>query len=342
MSDNTVRRLSKLRAHMVSSAPQPLPFQLHVPDAVLIDLRRRLADTRWPDQLENFPANDSWAYGAELCYVRELAAYWEHGFDWRAAEASFNAIGPQFTLQVRGLRCHFVHQRCTGPAGAAAPALLLTHGWPGSVYEFHSVLPSLAAHFHVVAPSLAGYGFSEAPRQPGYSAAEAARSAHALMLALGYPRYGAQGGDWGAVVTRCLGVLFPEHCVAIHVNMPIAPMPFETHTDAQGKKTKRPFDMGLLTATERAGVARTSAFQKYGTGYQAIQKTRPQTLAYALTDSPVGLLAWMVEKFREWSDCSKGQGGTQGGSQGAHGHVEAGEAASSNRYNKPPSPTIEY
>ena len=306
------RRLARLHTHTTAATSPdqpPSPFRLHVPEAELVDLRRRLHCTRWPDQLAP-PANDGWAYGAELGYVRELAAYWERDFDWRAAEAKFNAM-PQFTLRVRGLSVHFVHQRCT--TREDAPALLLTHGWPGSVFEFHKVLAPLAEHFHVVAPSIAGYGFSEAPRARGFSAAECARSEHALMQALGYgERYFAQGGDWGAVVTRCLGVLFPAHCVAIHVNMAVVGPP-------------KGFDVATLSEAEAAGVARTALFQRHGTGYQAIQKTRPQTLAYGLTDSPVGLLAWIVEKFFEWSD--RGDAGAAGAGAGA-GQREWGSAHS--------------
>ena len=201
---------------------------------------------------------------------------------------------PQFTTRVRGLDLHFVRVPCTQPrqpGAAPAPALLLTHGWPGSVFEFHKVLEPLARDFDVIAPSMPGYGFSEAPAAPGFSVVEVARTNHALMQQLGYARYYAQGGDWGSVVTRCLGVLYPDHCQAIHLNMPVAGPP-----DAADP-------MRGLSEQEAKDVMGMAAFRKTGVGYQAIQGTRPQTLAYGLTDSPAGLLGWIVEKFRAWADC---------------------------------------
>lgn len=269
-------------------APTDLkPFTLAVHDSVLSDLRQRLASTRWPDQLVG--DNDNWEYGTELGYLKSLAVYWGTAFDWRKQEELFNQM-PQFTATVRGSALHFVHKRCTG-SEQNPPALLICHGWPGSVFEFWKVLDKLAEEFHVVAPSMPGYGFSEAPRSRGFNVLEVARSFHALMLDLGYADYVAQGGDWGSMTAQSLGRLFPQHCTAIHINMPTAGPP-------EG------FDMLQLSPQEAEGLRQSKAFQDHGTGYQKIQSTRPQTLSYGLNDSPVGLLAWIVEKFRDWSDCN--------------------------------------
>ena len=228
-------------------------------------------------------------------------------YDWREWEARWNAMGPQFTLELperegsdRRLRLHYFHRPA---ASADAPALLLAHGWPGSVWEFHHLIEPLSRHFHVVAPSIPGYGWSSAPTHRGFSAVDAARSFHALMAALGYGSgYLAHGGDWGSRICAYLGTLFPEVVRAIHITMPIAVPP-------------RGFDLKTLTPLERSGgqsrletavlaglrphtaappcsdLDATYENQRLGTGYQSIQATKPQTLAYALTDSPVGLLA---------------------------------------------------
>jgi microsomal epoxide hydrolase len=265
------------------------PFEIAVRDEVLADLRERLARTRWPDQVEGA----GWDYGSELSYMRELCEYWQHGFDWRTQEAALNRF-EQFTTEIDGQRLHFVHARSNEPG---ALPLLVTHGWPGSIVEFQQILPLLTdpvAHggraedaFHVVCPSMPGYGFSGPTKDRGWDVQRIAEAETLLMRRLGYERYGAQGGDWGAIVTGLVGLLDPDHCVGIHMNMV---MTLPQDTEALGEK-------------EKQWLAETQLFQNEETGYQQIQGTKPQTLGYGLTDSPAGLAAWLVEKFRTWSDC---------------------------------------
>jgi microsomal epoxide hydrolase len=262
------------------------PFKIEVPDAVLADLRERLARTRWPDQIPG----SGWDYGTELAYLKSLCETWRTRYDWRAHEAALNRW-PQFETTIDGQRLHFVHAKSKR---ADAFPLLLTHGWPGSIVEFQKILPLLVAPeggqdaFHVVCPSLPGYGFSGPTRERGWDPERIARAELELMRRLGYARYGAQGGDWGSIVTAWVGKLDPAHCAGIHLNMLIAPPPP---------------DAAPLAPDEQQRVARAASFQSEGTGYQAIQGTKPQTLAYGLTDSPAGLAGWIVEKFRAWSDC---------------------------------------
>jgi pimeloyl-ACP methyl ester carboxylesterase len=262
------------------------PFEIEVSDAVLADLRERLARTRWPDQLPGA----GWEYGTELAYLKSLCETWRTAYDWRAHEGAL-ARWPQFETTIDGQRLHFVHARSKR---ADAFPLLLTHGWPGSIVEFQKILPLLVAPdagadaFHVVCPSLPGYGFSGPTRERGWDPERIARAELELMRRLGYARYGAQGGDWGSLVTSWVGKLDPAHCAGIHLNMLIAPPPP---------------DAAAPTPDEQQRLARSASFQNEGTGYQAIQGTRPQTLAYGLTDSPAGLAGWIVEKFRAWSDC---------------------------------------
>lgn len=266
------------------------PFQIRVDPSVLDDLRRRLIATRLPDQIDG----TAWEYGISIDYVRELVAYWRDAFDWRAQEARLNALA-HFRTRIDGQSIHFIHARS---ARADALPLLITHGWPGSVVEFLDVIPRLtdpAAHgggagdaFHVVAPSLPGYGFSEPTRTRGWDARRIARAFIELMRRLGYARYGAQGGDWGAQVATRIAALDAEHCAGLHLNMPIA---------------SRPTDPVALTDEEQADLAAMGQFQREESGYALEQGTKPQTLGVALNDSPAGLLAWIVEKFRSWSDC---------------------------------------
>jgi pimeloyl-ACP methyl ester carboxylesterase len=265
-------------------------FEIHVDEAVLEDLHRRLAWTRFPDQIEG----TGWEYGIAIDYLRELVAYWRDGYDWRLQEARLNQL-PHFRTRIDGQSIHFVHARS---ARTDALPLLITHGWPGSVVEFLDVIPRLTdpeAHagsagdaFHVVAPSLPGYGFSEPTRTRGWDVRRIARAFIELMRRLGYDRYGAQGGDWGAQVATRIGALDPDGCAGIHLNMPIA---------------GRPKDPGPLTDEEKADLAAMAYFQREESAYAFQQGTRPQTLGVALNDSPAGLLAWIVEKFRAWSDC---------------------------------------
>ena len=270
----------------------PEPFVVDVDQRVLDDLSARLRATRWPDALPG----SGWEYGTERGYLQELCGHWADGFDWRAAERRLNAF-PQYLTQVDGERLHYLH--VPSPHPGALP-LLLTHGWPGSVVEFLAVLPALVdpvAHggdagdaFTVVCPSLPGYGWSGPTRQRGWDVRRTARALARLMAALGHERYGAQGGDWGAIASSHLGVLDAEHLVGLHLNMANAQRP-------DG------FDDATLSDAERRDVEDMRAFRAAETGYQAIQGTKPQSLAYALNDSPAGLAGWLVEKFRTWSDC---------------------------------------
>src|SRR5579871_2916279 len=256
------------------------PFEVHVDEAVLADLHDRLAAARIPDQIDG----TGWEYGMPAPYLRELVEYWRDEYDWRAQEARLNTF-PHFRTTIDGQSIHFMHVRSERPN--ALPILLL-HGWPGSIVEFLDVIPRLSDTFDLVIPSLPGYGFSEPTRTTGWNATRIARAFIALMDRLGYARYGAQGGDWGAQITTRIGVLDPEHCVAIHLNMPLAVQP----------KVPVP-----LTETEQADLAALDHFRAEESGYAMEQRTKPQTLGAALNDSPTGLLAWIVEKFRAWSDC---------------------------------------
>lgn len=269
------------------------PFRIAVPDAVLADLRERLARTRFPDEIPG----SGWGYGTELAYLRELVAYWRDEYDWRAAEARLNAL-PQFRAEVGGLGIHFIHVRGTGPRPFP---LVITHGWPGSVAEFVDVIGPLtdpAAHggdpadaFDVVCPSMPGYGFSDHPREPGMDPERIAALWAELMHGLGYARFGAQGGDWGSMVSTYLGVRHAARVAGVHLNMVIA-FPPDPANPADG-----------LAQEELIPLLEAQQFLKEETGYQRIQGTKPQTLAYGLNDSPAGLAAWIVEKFRAWSDC---------------------------------------
>ena len=265
------------------------PFLIDVPQADLDDLRDRLARTRWPDQLPEV----GWDYGIPLDYVRKLASYWRDRYDWRVHEARLNSF-PQFTTTIDRQRVHFLHVRSAAPG---ALPLIMTHGWPGSVVEFMNVIGPLSDPaafggspddaFHLVIPSIPGYGFSGPTRDRGWDVRRVARAWAELMSRLGYPRYGAQGGDWGSSISRELGVLVPERLAGVHLNM-LFPVARDEPAD--------------LTEVERARLAALREFRATGSGYGAIQATRPQTLAYGLTDSPAGQLAWITEKFGEWTD----------------------------------------
>lgn len=269
--------------------PEVTPFRIAVPDEDLADLRDRLARTRWPEP----ECVDDWAQGIPLDYVRELAGYWADGYDWRAREAALNTFD-QFVTELDGLDIHFIHQRSPHPD---ALPLILTHGWPGSIVEFHKVIRPLTdptAHggsasdaFHVVCPSLPGYGFSGKPTTTGWGVGRIAAAWDELMARLGYDRYGAQGGDWGSAVTTELGRR-GGRCMAIHTNMPFG---------------RPPADLSDPTPDEKKALAAQSHFRRWDSGYAKQQSTRPQTLGYGLVDSPVGQLAWIVEKFWAWMDC---------------------------------------
>ena len=265
-------------------------FHVRVDDSTLNDLRLRLAMTRFPDQIEG----TGWEYGTPIGYVRELVEYWKDEYDWRAEEARLNEL-EHFRTRIDDQSIHFIHERSDH---ADALPLLIIHGWPGSVVEFLDVIPRLTRPeehggraedaFHVIAPSLPGYGFSEAPRTPGWDVRRIAHAFIELMDRLGYARYGAQGGDWGAQIATRIAALDLDHCAALHLNMPIA---------------APPADPVPLTEEEQAGLAAMASFQRSEAAYAQLQGTKPQTLGMALNDSPAGLLSWIVEKFRTWSDC---------------------------------------
>jgi len=268
----------------------PQPFTLAAPQAALDDLRARLAATRWPDEIDGA----GWDYGTSLAYLRELAAYWQGGFDWRKQEAALNAF-PHYRLDVDGLGLHIIHQRGRGPNPIP---LILTHGWPSTFYELTRVIPLLtdpAAHgadpalsFDVVVPSLPGFGFSDHPRQPGMVVSRVAELWVALMERLGYPRFAAFGSDIGAGVTNRLGLNHPDHLLGIYVLSVMSPY--------------RGPGSAPLSEAEQAFVALTERWEEDEGAYGHQQATRPQTLAYGLNDSPAGLAAWIVEKFRAWGD----------------------------------------
>jgi pimeloyl-ACP methyl ester carboxylesterase len=267
------------------------PFHLDVAESDLDDLRARLSRTRWPDP----ETVDDWSQGVPLAYLQELCRHWADGYDWRRLEARLNAIG-QFRTEIDGLGIHFLHAR--SPHAGALP-LLLTHGWPGSVVEFLKVIGPLtdppahggAAHdaFHVVCPSLPGYGFSDKPASPGWGVPRIAAAWAELMARLGYDRYGAQGGDWGATVTTRLAAVDAEHLAGIHVNMAIV-----SPDDIRAS--------GEPTEAEQAALAAFAEHRRWGTGYSKQQSTRPQTVGYGLVDSPAAQCAWIVEKFWAWTD----------------------------------------
>jgi pimeloyl-ACP methyl ester carboxylesterase len=266
-----------------------LPFALHVPDAQLEDLQRRLAAVRWPDR--ELVADTS--QGAPLDFVQDVCAYWADGYDWRRCEAMLDGFG-QFTTEIDGLAIHFLHIR--SPHADARP-LIMTHGWPGSVVEFHKVIGPLTdptAHggraedaFHLVLPSLPGYGFSGKPTSTGWNVARIARAWGTLMQRLSYREFLAQGGDWGAMVTDSIASQAVDGCRGIHLNMVVA------------------FGAPSADATPREQHAMDvmQQFQQFGSAYQQLQSTRPETLGYALADSPVGQAAWILEKLSAWSDC---------------------------------------
>jgi microsomal epoxide hydrolase len=270
-------------------------FRIDIPQAQLDDLTRRIAGTRWPGGLPE----TGWDRGVPPDYLRDLAEYWRTGFDWRAAERRLNAF-PQFITEIDGVDVHFLHVRSAEPA---ATPLLITHGWPGSFAEFVDIIGPLTdprAHggdpadsFHVVIPSIPGYGFSGHPSETGWSTRRIATAWAELMRGLGYDRYVAQGGDWGMPISLEVGLADPDHVAGVHVNMFVAVPPAD------------PATWGELSETDLARLDFARNFEQDGAGWRHIQSTRPTTLAYALTDSPVGQLAWIVEKFREWTDSSK-------------------------------------
>jgi pimeloyl-ACP methyl ester carboxylesterase len=269
------------------------PFEFTASEEELEDLRRRLRATRWPDPE---PVTD-WSQGISLAYVQECCDYWINGYDWRARESILRRF-PQFTtpISVEGcapLSIHFLHVR--SPHEDATP-LLLTHGWPGSFVEFLDVIGPLSDPtsyggdasdaFHIVCPSLPGYGFSGKPTEPGWGLERIVAAWGQLMARLGYERFGAQGGDWGAMVTTLIGARNAEHCLGIHLNMPVV----------------IPSTLEDLTESEQRWIDSVAEFQRSGSAYAQVQGTRPQTLGFGLADSPAGQCAWILEKFHAWTD----------------------------------------
>ncbi|MFJ6838616.1 epoxide hydrolase family protein [Streptomyces sp. NPDC091209] len=282
-----------------TDAPGVHPFRIDFPQSYLDDLHRRLDHTRWPDELPGV----GWARGVPKDYLQDLVRYWRHAYDWRAAEERLNAW-PQFTTEIDGARLHFAHIRSPEPG---ATPLVMTHGWPGSIVEFTDVVGPLTdprAHggdpadaFHLVVPSIPGFGLSGPTRDTGWEFTRVAAAFAELMERLGYRRYGAQGGDWGGAVSRELGRAYPDRVTGVHLNL----LP-----GAYAVTEPTAEELAVLTPDERERTLvswrRGQEWNREEAGYAALQSTRPQTLAYALTDSPVGQLAWIAEKFRQWTD----------------------------------------
>jgi pimeloyl-ACP methyl ester carboxylesterase len=271
--------------------PEPItPFRIEASEEELADLRSRLRGTRWPEK----ETVGDWSQGVPLGYVQELCRYWTQEYDWRDRERRLNAL-PQFRTEIDGLGIHFVHVR--SPEPAAVP-LVMTHGWPGSVTEFVKVIGPLTdpvAHggdagdaFHVVCPSLPGYGFSDKPTAPGWGIERIADAWAVLMERLGYARFAAQGGDWGTSVSTCIGQRAPARVVGLHLVPPLAPPDPETFGD--------------LTDREQSALDTLRRLAREESGYSAEHATRPQTIGYALADSPAALCAWITEKFWAWTD----------------------------------------
>ena len=266
------------------------PFTINTPEEQLTDLRNRINNTRWAEE----ECVNDWSQGIPLTYVREIADYWANQYDWRKSEQYLNTFD-HFQTNIDDLDIHFIHQKSPHPD---AYPLIITHGWPGSIVEFHKVIQPLVdptKHggkaedaFHVVCPSLPGYGFSGKPSQAGWGVEKIAETWDQLMVRLGYENYGAQGGDWGAAVTTQIGRNI-GHCDAIHINMPI------------GRPT--PESLQDPTDEEKSALEGLTYYQEWDSGYSKQQSTRPQTLGYGLVDSPVGQMAWIIEKFWSWMDC---------------------------------------
>ncbi len=260
-------------------------FKVHVPDRILIDLRRRLAETKWPDQLPG----TTWEYGADIQKVRQLADYWQKGYDWRAQEAKINSFD-QFTTEIDGQEIYFIHQRSPHPD---AIPLMLIHGWPGSIVEFLALIEPLtdpkdknSPAFDVVVPSLPGFGFSGPTTTRGWGPQRMAKALVVLMDRLGYSKYGIQGGDWGSLIARDMAYQAPAHVIGLHLNLITADPP-------------NPEAVAQMSDAERK---RFSFFNRPESSFFFLQAAEPQTLAYALTDSPVGWLSWMISKFQLLTD----------------------------------------
>lgn len=284
---------------MTESSAQIRPFRVEIAEAAIQDLKARIANTRWPEQLPGA----EWERGVPVSYLKELAAYWGNEFDWRAAEERLNQHA-QYLTEIDGQTIHFFHVRSPEPN---ATPLVLLHGWPGSVVEFLNVIGPLSdprAHgldpdqaFHLVIPSMAGFGFSTPLSDSGWGSMRNAKAFTQLMSTLGYEKYGVQGGDYGAFVAPDMGRVAPDRVIGVHVNaatfgfIPLGPVSDD--------------DLADMTATERERLARLGHWTAEQDGYFKIQATRPQTVGYGLADSPTGQLAWIVEKFKEWTNSTK-------------------------------------
>ncbi|MDP2140506.1 MAG: epoxide hydrolase [Gammaproteobacteria bacterium] len=282
-------------ASTAAGAPAVVPFSINIPEADIADLRLRLSMTRFPDQI----SGTGWDYGTDTTYLHELIDYWQNDFDWREQERQLNEFD-HFTTIVEGLQIHFIHQRSPHPN---ATPLLITHGWPGSFAEFRKIIGPLTNPeqyggsaedaFHVVAPSLPGFGFSEKPQDRGYNPERMAHILAALMQQLGYEKYGAQGGDWGAIINRILASRYGDRLIGLHSNFVLATPPAD------------PQILASVPADELASREARQAYMANEVAYQQIQGTKPQTLGVGLNDSPAGLAAWIVEKFHGWSDIDR-------------------------------------
>ena len=266
------------------------PFKIEIADDLLGDLKRRLRATRWPER----ELVSDWSQGAPLAWIQDICEYWAEQYHWPKRQALLNRF-TQFTTDIDGLSIHFIHQRSPHPE---ARALLVTHGWPGSIVEFQKVIDPLVNPtaygglakdaFHVICPSLPGFGFSGKPRETGWGIERIAKAWSELMARLGYAQYFAQGGDWGSAVTRAIGVLDSAHCKGIHITL------------AMGS---RPSTTSEHSVEELDALARAAHYNDWDSGYSKQQSTRPQTLGYGLADSPSGQAAWILEKFWAWTDC---------------------------------------
>ena len=267
------------------------PFSLDIPAADIADLKNRLAGARWPEA----ETVEDWSQGLPLAYHREFCHYWGNEYDWYQTQERLNHHD-QFITDIDGLDIHFLHIRSSHEN---AMPLIITHGWPGSIIEFHKILEPLTEPtrhggsaedaFHLVCPSLPGYGFSGKPKTTGWGVEKIAAAWDTLMLRIGYDSYVAQGGDWGSAVTTTIGMQDKGHCIGIHVNMPNA--------GATRAARENPDD------ADKAALAGAAFYQQWDSGYSKQQSTRPQTLGYGLADSPVGQSAWILEKFYQWTDC---------------------------------------
>ena len=262
-------------------------FNIHISDEEINKLHQKITLTRWPDEIND----EYWSHGTGMSFLKNLSNEWLNSFNWRDHEEELNKIGSYKFKSNSGLKIHFLHSK--SDKEGAVP-LIMTHGWPGSIQEFLKIIPLLTEgregiEFNVVCPAIPGYGFSDKPAELGMNSEEVAKLENELMLSLGYNKYIAQGGDWGATITKWIAELFPENCIAIHLNLVLA-FPGEGDDPMEG-----------VTPEEAKGMENLQKYQETGFGYFAIQSTKPQTLGYGLNDSPVGLAGWIIEKFHGWA-----------------------------------------